>query len=306
MRMTCLGGLTLLAIVGCAGAPVAPAPPAGAIAAAGGISGYQHGRAKSRFSPGDNVRRIDQFGFLKEVGSTGVFATNRANGGVLAIPNASKTSSPVTPYGMTPEEHNKFVRNYFVEAGIPEDQAAGVHIATLLEARGKVGEGKPQVHVSGYYSVLERAVDGVPVVDSFAWARVDQKGTVVSEAVYWPAISADVAREAARFKEILATPERVKAFEARLPAGLEQGQLVIRHASATISGPFEAFACFDARQGVRAPTPKLPEGVAPAVAVSGSTMIRHFDSNGVELHLPQERRDLGRDVPGNKPRPAAK
>ena len=36
------------------------------------------------------------------------------------------------------------------------------------------------------------------------------------------------------------------------------------------------------------------------------TPTSHFHSNGVELRLPQERRDLGRDVPGNKPPPTAK
>ncbi|MFL6210726.1 MAG: hypothetical protein ACJ74W_17880 [Pyrinomonadaceae bacterium] len=300
--------IVLLLLTGCSRTNVPPAPPAGQLPAPGGLAGYQHGRERSRFSPGSNIKRVAEFGFVKEVGNTGTFAIDTVNGSALGIPNASTLAATTSSYGATGDEHNQFVRTYFLAAGIPAEQVVGVHAATLLEATGRVGEGGTgKAQVTAYYSILERAVADVPVVDSIAWARVDGQGNVIAEAVYWPAIPAEVLAQVKQFKEMLAAPEQRKAYEARLPSGAASGRLVIRHASATIDGPFEAFASYDVRVTPVRPAPEQAQAQAggPRAVQPQATVIHHFDAAGVERQLPQERRNLGHDVPGDK-RAAAK
>jgi hypothetical protein len=299
----------LLMPTGCQRARVPAAQPVGPIPAPGGLAGYQHGRERSRFSPGDNVKRVAEFGYVKEVGSRGTLAVDVVNGSVLGIPNADTLAAVNTSYGSNADEHNKFVRDYFVAAGIPAEQIAGVHVATLLAANGKVGESSPvRPRVSAYYSMLERAVGDVPVVDSIAWARVDGQGNVVAEAVYWPAISADVLAQVRQFKEMLASPEQRKAFETRLPPwAVGKGQLVIRHASATVDEPFEALVSYDVQES-STPPPALEQAQATAQRAiqPRATVIHHFAIDGTEQRLRQERRNLSQDVPGNKRRPTSK
>jgi hypothetical protein len=82
------------------------------------------------------------------------------------------------------------------------------------------------------------------VIDSVAWARINEQGKVVSEWVYWPAIPAKALADARRLEELVASSAKT-GFLARLPAGLPSGKLAIRHSSATAEGPFEAFASYD-------------------------------------------------------------
>jgi hypothetical protein len=68
---------------------------------------------------------------------------------------------------------------------------------TLLEANGRSDETTRTIpRITAYYSVVERAVDGIPVPDSFAWARANSESRIVEEAVYWPALPRDVLAEA--------------------------------------------------------------------------------------------------------------
>jgi hypothetical protein len=70
---------------------------------------------------------------------------------------------------------------------------------------------------------------------------------------------------------------------------------VIRHSAATSDEPFEAFAGFDVV--IHSSQPSLQKAAGPATSVS---VTRHFDINGRERFLPQERLDLSARYSVNK------
>ena len=153
----------------------------------------------------------------------------------------------------------------------------------------------------GHQSVRERKIEDIPVVDSVAWARVNEQGQVVGEWVYWPAIPAEVITDARRLKERLSRDSTKGAFLARLPIDVLTGQVVIRHSSAIATGPFEAFASYDVVERRLAPEPATHErSVDTSRAAS---VVRHFDVDGNERSLPHERRSLDADYSGTQ-RPA--
>jgi hypothetical protein len=230
---------------------IAQEPSKGLIASdEGGASGYQHGFERTRLVTGAeaSLRRVEEHGYAKVVGTDGVFAVSQHNGLALGVPNGGgdkdKSAEPRSaeasvPYGMDPTKHNQQVVDYFVSAGIPQDQIGGFHATTYLSAGGPVSAGRPAPQkVDGYATVIERRIGRYPVIDSIAWARMNENGNVRSEWVYWPAIPARVLADAARLDELA----RGSEFVARLPAGAREGRVVIRHSSATTQGPFEVFA----------------------------------------------------------------
>jgi hypothetical protein len=302
MRRRWLGVLgPAVVVAACATSAIGPGRAAGPIPAdEGGAAGYQHGIERSRAAIGGGRRRVDEFGFAKIVGSDGTLAVDAANGAVVVIPNARTASTQAAVlYSGTPEAHNQQVLDYFVGAGIPAAQVGGVHATTSLAASGNEGEARaPRPTVVGYQSVLARQVDGIPVIDSVAWARMSERGDVISEFVYWPAIPARVIADAKRLREQLGRDQDRRTFLARLPAVLPAGHVVIRHSSATVAGPFEVFASYDVLERRGGPGPTA-QGSVSAVA-RAATIVRHFDADGFERRLPQERRNVGSDFPGQK------
>lgn len=271
----------------------------------GGAVGYQHSLERSRFTTGatgGDLRRVKEGGFLKLVGPYGVFATDLHNGFVVAVQSGGSDKSEARAgnvvekpgYIMDPDKHNKHVADYFLAAGVPKKQIGSIHANTYLSSSGSAQEVRPAPPtVDGYATVIGRVIEEYPVVDSVAWARMNERGEAVSEWVYWPAIPAKALAEARRLHEILSGPGKTR-FVARLPAGLPEGKIVIRHSSATAQGSFEAFASYDVVD-----RRTFPESAAsPSSRVS--VIVRHFDVDGVERRLPQERRNLGADFPAKE------
>ncbi len=292
-----------LSLVGCASVDVAPAPRQGTIpATSGGASGYQHGGRGSLFVLGEHVKRVSEYGYLKEVGDEGALAIKASNGSAFCIPNANVSSLESGPYGGSPEDHDRFVRDYFIRIGVPTEQIGRVRTMTLLEVSGRSDEAtKPKPEIKAYYSVLQRAVYGISVPDSFAWARVNNAGRVVEEAVYWPALSGEVVSGARRLSEALSDPTRRSELVSRVPRGIGDGEVAIRHASAWVDSRFEAFPSFDVivrSQPVRADVGSTYEKLDRSndrASPSGTIIVRHFDADGVEFLLPQERRNIGQE-----------
>ena len=315
MRMLA-GSFSIAALLAaiCAGSTCAHAAEGMIASDEGGASGYQHSVERSRFVPGrldEQQRVIKEFGFSKVEGSFGVFATNLRTGVVIATQNGGVDKNMAYPpqqaegkaeYLLSPDRHNAMVMEYFIAAGIPRDQVGGIHASTYLSGGG-VGEDAAQVRkVDGYASVLKRVVgDKFPVVESVAWARLDDDGKSISEWVYWPAIPAKALADARLLQQKTTGPGKAE-FLARLPAGLSTGALsagtvVIHHSSATDEGPFQALATYDVIDNLV----KLPEGYDKMSKVPrGGTVVRHFDKEGVERRLPSERLNLGLPDPGAK------
>jgi len=293
----------------CTGSAIAQSPPPGVISSDdGGAPGYQHSMERSRFVPGPQgaeLRRLQEHGFAKVMGPEGTFATDLRNGLVIAVEAGGANKGEVRAeavkpaYVMDPVKHNEQVAAYFGEAGVPRDQIGAVHANTYLSSRGSMKDERPApVKVDGYASILERKIENYWVVDSVAWARMDEQGRVVSEWVYWPAIPARVLADAKRLEELI-SPGKTE-YLTRLPAGLPAGKVVIRHSSATEEGPFEAYASYDVldRREFSPPLSDKSRGDSRVVSV-----IRHFDVDGAELRLPQERRNMGSDFPPKPKQP---
>ena len=130
------------------------------------------------------------------------------------------------------------------------------------------------------------------MIDSVAWARMHDSGEVMAEWVYWPAIPAAAVADAKKMHAMLGTDADRSAFIARLPPNLPEGNFVIRHSSASMSGPFEAFASYDVPERRPSYAPYGTEVTNQAVVI-----MRHFDISGRERRLPQERVRLEADYP---------
>lgn len=286
----------VLVLAACSRTETTRAPAPGPIAAdPGGVDGYQHGNGRSKFAVGTGRRDVAELGFLKVVGSEGTFAVDAHNGLAVAIPNASsaKTKSGRW-YTHDSAQHNQLVVDYFTGAGIPKDQVGGVH-ATMSMSASAAGEQtpRPQPGIGGYQSIIERKLAEVAVVDSVAWARMNDAGEVLTEWVYWPAIPAKAIGDARRMREMLLNDAEKKAYLAKLPPNLPPGNVVVRHSSATSATAFEAFASYDVAERRLSPEASTGQRTSSRAIL----IIRHFDLSGEERKLPQERAQFTVDYP---------
>lgn len=266
------------------------------------VPGYRHTVAKSRFFAGESLARlkpVEQNGFVKYQGTNGVLAIDERTGLTFAVQSTSQDKASRTPLSvdsislLNPEEHNNRVVDYFVQAGLPRDQVGQVHANTYLSASGPTSKAiSIQPRVDGYASIVSRKAGDFIVADSTAWARMDAKGRVLSEWVYWPPISSKVIDDARRLNELLNGSNRGE-YLSKLPSVQRTGRVVIRHSSPFAGGDYAAFASYD-----------VTERTESVERNTTSVYVRHFDIDGREFRLPQEMRNVGKDYPpkeGAKP-----
>jgi hypothetical protein len=306
--------VAILVLATCVASACTKKPPGLIATDEGGAVGYQHSLERSRFVPGPTDaerRRDEEQGLSKVVGPDGVFATDLHNGLVVATQSGGANKGEAKAgdvgvkagYVMDPDKHNKQVVDYFLASGVPKDQIGGVHATTYLSWGGSLKDAQAaRPKIDGYASVLERKIEKFPVVDTVAWARMNEQEKVISEWVYWPAIPAKTLADARRLLEMTAGDYDKTGFVARLPAGLPPGKVVIRHTSATAQEPFEVFASYDIverRVSPETAVEKKPSDAHQLVSVE----VRHFDVDGVERRLPSERRNMGADYPPKEKQP---
>jgi len=236
-------------------------------------AGYTHALERSRFSIGGKPASLAEFGMQKAVGDQGVFAV-LATGMTLGIPNADAAVRTRPPFAGGADAQNKAVRSYFVSAGIPDDQIAEVVPFAAMHSEGEVAKGlggaMTGAKLGYYFSVIRRQIDGIPVADSLAWARLDADGDVVMESVYWPAIPESVIAQARDAQTQLADRSLQTALVAKVP-GASAPSLVIHHTPGFYSGAFEAVATYD---------------------LDGSSgKVHHFDATGAAVTLAEDRAD---------------
>jgi len=252
------------------------------VADPGGLPEFRHTLDVSRFRVGPSALERKDGAWSKRVGPEGVFAVNLANGAVRATPNGDAPAMREPALTTQPEKHNARVRDYFVTAGLPADQVGGAQVTTLMKVDGFVGQlsGDVRPEFVAYTTILNRAVDGIPILGSFAWARFNARDEVMAEAVYWPRIPGAVVAEAQTLRARLADPATAAAYYKALPTGNAPGRVVIRHTSSITPGAPVAFACFDVIE---------PSGST----LNHRTSTRHFDAAGVERTV--TRSPLSRD-----------
>jgi hypothetical protein len=234
----------------------------------GRMAGYTHPFARSRFHLGTASNPTIDGVYDKVIGTEGVFATNRKNGAVFAIPNHDSLSLSVAPLTTDAEAHHLAVKAYFLGAGLPAEQMGDMSIvSSISQASDPNGQSPPKFE--GYSSTISRKLGGYVVAESLASARINANDEVVSESVYWPELPSSVVADAKALDAILAEPVGRKAYLSRLPDTASGGHVVIHHTSAVEDSDLVAVATYD-------------------VEVSKAT--RHFGVDGTEVRLPQEAR----------------
>jgi hypothetical protein len=293
---TLIGLFGVVALLGCASTPeiedqgrgvagsAAPfarlgvaEPVSGAAQSARGLLEYRHTPDRSRMLTGPNAASRFEDGMQKVVGDWGTMAIDVRNGHAQGVPNADAPTLARAPFGSTLAEHNEHVKAMFVAAGVPEAEIGSVQGSVGQGYGGRAGEEAEPYGNRWYVSTLTRTAGGIPVGESFAWAQIDERDEVVSEAVYWPAIPQKVIDEAKALQAKLDAPGGRESFLSTLAidrAEAASGRVVIRHSSAVAEGPFETHAVYDVTRRTR----------------GGMSHTLHFDANGAEVRLPQERR----------------
>jgi hypothetical protein len=248
---------------------------------------YEHRLEKSRFDVGAGARDEVDGPYERVVGDKGVFLVDTITGAALAVPNASPVpkGTPVSkdypqPLTKNPGEHSAVVRAYLLAAGVPAAEVSGTHVTTTMAGGGPVSDGvqPSQSKLLFYTTHLERSLGGIPVEGSYAFAALDSAGQVITEGVYWPAISASVVHEAQALKQRLTSTSEKAAFLADVQAkrpdvGKEAGTVKIVHTSAGYHGEFEANAVYS---------------VVVRSAHRGKAEIVRFDDTGAPVLMADE------------------
>jgi hypothetical protein len=108
-----------------------------------------------------------------------------------------------------------------------------------MGSTGIVSTGEIQHRLRGYCTVINRAIDGVPVAGSHAWAQFNINDDVVAEQVWWPELPASVRADVAALRAMLGDPTALADYRSKLPTAIagQDPQVVIHHTDA-----FAAFA----------------------------------------------------------------
>jgi hypothetical protein len=188
------------------------------------LVGAPYDLGKSRFAFGSTPVRDDAFGFVRWVGVHGVVAI-APSGGEMGVMNGDAPETRLPAWSNDPSAHVQHVTDYFVAMGA----------LTCQISMSTVG--------------LARSVDGIPVVESIAFARFNSDDQSISEGFYWPEIGADVIDAARALRDRLVIDGGLAAYKAKLPANAQgDGQVVIHHTGSSSSAAFRAAASYDVRQ----------------------------------------------------------
>jgi hypothetical protein len=236
------------------------------------LPGYAHLLSNSHFAMGTSPVARTEYGMDKIVGSEGTFATFPITQMVLAVPNADAPSKQVARYPGAGSDHNAAVLAYFVGAGLPQNQVGPIEVHSRvrgsIQTSGSLSTSTPEL--VAYTSYVTRQVGGVQIADSYAWARLNANGDVVTESVYWPEIQGSVVDDATAFSAVLADPAATASFYASLPSDVlaKTGTLYVHHTPGNWNGAFEAVTTFD--------------------MVEPSGRVRHFTQAATEYQLASE------------------
>jgi len=194
------------------------------------LAGAAYDVGKSRFAFGSTPAEEDGQGLVRWVGADGVVAIEQSGGelGILnggapeaALPDWSTDTTALTAHGTA----------YFASFGVSACQ---------------VGHAQIDAGSGGRTVALARAVDGIAIAESLAYARFDDQNQSTSEGLYWPAIPADVVSSARALQAKLADPTELAAYKAKLPADAQgDGTVVLHHTSSSSTAAFAAAATYD-------------------------------------------------------------
>ncbi|HEY4014910.1 MAG TPA: hypothetical protein VGM06_16320 [Polyangiaceae bacterium] len=210
----------------------------------GALPGTPYDISKSRFAFGSTPVAVDAGSLVRFTGADGVVAIFR-DGSELASLDAGAPEQNLPDWSADPSALTAHVRAYFESMGLADCQVGAAQVFGGAEGGGSAG-GSTFIMATSNTVLLARGVDGVPVVESTASARMTVDDQSTSEGFYWPTIPASVATAAIAFRDRLADPAALTAYKALLPADAQgQGQVVIHHTSAASPSPFASATTYD-------------------------------------------------------------
>jgi hypothetical protein len=233
--------------------------------------GYVHDISRSRFKIGQNTAvEVDTPMLRRWRGSLGAWAIDPTNNWTMGLLDATTDTGP---YVLDEALHGELVKRYFIAAGLPADQIQGIRATYEVAGGGRVQDGSTPIQLLSITSILTRAIKGIPVVESVAWAKMTIAGDVDMESVFWPPVDPNVVERATALAQQMAEPTAHAAFLASLPGHVyKDGGVVIHHTDPSVHATPTAYVSYDV-----------------TLAPGGHAAMRHFDENGVEFQLPQER-----------------
>jgi hypothetical protein len=238
------------------------------------VPGYVHALSNSKFRIGQGATiELSNSQIQRWRGSLGAFAVDPGNGAAMGVLDAKTATGP---YILDEATHNASVKAYFISAGIPAQQIAGVHATFVSFGSTTISAiaapTSTPIALESMNSILTRAIQGIPVVESTAWAKMRTSGEVDMELVFWPPIDATVVNQALAFAKQMKDPTAHSAFLSKLPRAVQKEiGVVIHHTDTTVHSAPTAYVAYDAVIDSEATAPVL-----------------HFDVNGSPLVLPQE------------------
>ena len=169
-----------------------------ALAADGSLPGYVHDISRTKFRIGaGQFKEVDSPTLERWRGANGAWALDPTTGWSMGILDNTTATGP---YLVDEAAHATAVQSYFVSAGLPADQIA--YVGSTFDTAGgglrgaDAAAGPSQISIN---TVLYRAVGGVRVMESFAWAKMRLSGDADMESVYWPTIDANTVASATNF-----------------------------------------------------------------------------------------------------------
>jgi hypothetical protein len=260
MMKTSIGFVLLLA--SCGGGAVAPSPGVGATspdlascAPGAELTGASYDVARSRFAFGSVPSEQAEPTIVRWVGDDGVVAMF-PDGSEDASLNGGAPESSLPDWSSDPTAIADHERAYFATMGVASCQIDDTPGFTS-------GSG-------GTTAILRRAVDGIPVGESYASAHFVATNQTTAEGFYWPTIPADVVTAARALRDRLADPAALAAYKALFPPEAQgDGQVIIHHTDAGLdTKPFTAVATYD---------------VFESGGLLGMGSNHHFDADGKEI-----------------------
>jgi hypothetical protein len=156
------------------------------------------------------------------------------NGYALATLDADAPENALPAPSVSVSQYEADVIQYFERLGVPRCQV----FATQLVA-GASGGGTDGLVDGGGAMVpggvgLLRAVDGIPIVESVAFASFDDSYQTIREQFYWPVIPSSTLSDARQFAQRLTIVAGLASYKKQLPDDAQgDGHVAIHHTSAS-------------------------------------------------------------------------
>jgi hypothetical protein len=173
-------------VLGCSGKSDRPVSsgsdigPGAACASGQPLGGASYDVVKSRFAFGSKPEAIDAGPLVRWTGTDGVVAI-WTDGSEIASMNAGAPEANLPDWSADPNALSAHVTDYFVSMGVAPCQLSGTD-ATYSAGGGGSADGSVTFTSTSQSSVgLVRGIDGVPIVESHAFARFDSSDETTSE-----------------------------------------------------------------------------------------------------------------------------